>query len=226
MDKELLLEAREIHKSFDQGISKLEILKGLDLRVYEGDSIAILGASGSGKSTFLQILGTLDSPSSGEINFRGQVMSQKKDIELSLFRNSEMGFVFQFHHLIMELTALENVMLPLQIKGEPPKHARKKALEWLDRVGMGERSEHTPSELSGGELQRVAIARALINRPRVILADEPTGNLDSENALLIQNLFFDLQKTCNLAMVVVTHDLNFAGRFPRVCRLKDGRWEA
>ncbi|HND86199.1 MAG TPA: ABC transporter ATP-binding protein [Pseudobdellovibrionaceae bacterium] len=201
------------------------MLKGINLRINQGEAIAVLGASGSGKSTFLQILGTLDRPTEGEIFFRGNSLSQKQDVELSYFRNREMGFVFQFHHLIMELTALENVMLPLQIKGDPQQFAKKQAMEWLDRVGLADRAKHTPSELSGGELQRVAIARALINRPRVLLADEPTGNLDSENALIVQNLFFDLQRSHNLSMVVVTHDLNFAARFPRIHRIKDGQWQ-
>lgn len=225
MDNELILECRNIHKSFDQGRSRLEILKGIHLKIHQGEAIAILGASGSGKSTFLQILGTLDRPTDGEIFFRGNSLSQKQDVELSYFRNREMGFVFQFHHLIMELTALENVMLPLQIKGDPQQFAKKQAMEWLDRVGMADRAKHTPSELSGGELQRVAIARALINRPRILLADEPTGNLDSENALIVQNLFFELQRSHNLSMVVVTHDLNFAARFPRIHRIKDGQWQ-
>ena len=221
MDSELILECRNIHKSFDQGRSRLEILKGINLKINQGEAIAILGASGSGKSTFLQILGTLDRPTEGEIFFRGNSLSQKQDVELSYFRNREMGFVFQFHHLIMELTALENVMLPLQIKGDPQQFAKKQAMEWLDRVGLADRAKHTPSELSGGELQRVAIARALINRPRVLLADEPTGALDSKTGQELLALFDELNQQ-GITLVVVTHDMGVANRAGRVVTLRDG----
>ena len=225
MDSSYLIHAESIKKSFSQGASELEILKGVDFKLKTGEAVAILGASGAGKSTLLQILGTLDLPQSGRLHFLGKDLYQLNEEQLAFFRNKEIGFVFQFHHLIPELTALENVMLPAQIAGEAKSFARQKAEGLLSKFGLSDRMKHYPNELSGGELQRVSIARALVCRPRVLMADEPTGNLDSTNSKIIQDLFFELKESFNLSLVVVTHDLQFAARFPRVLRLKDGHWE-
>lgn len=215
---------RGLHKSYAMGSHTLEILKGLDLSIYEGEAISIVGSSGAGKSTFLHILGTLDRPTSGEIFFRDENLFERTDDQLAEFRNQTMGFVFQFHHLLSEFTALENVMLPARIGGVPEKEARRRAEELLQILGLLPRKTHYPSELSGGEQQRVAIARALIQKPKVLLADEPTGNLDTQNSLQIQDLFFALKQRLNLTLIVVTHDMNFASRFPRRLTLRDGHW--
>lgn len=220
----LLLSARNIHKSYSQGTGELEILRGIDLDIMQGEALAILGSSGAGKSTLLQILGTLDRPDRGELYCEGRDLLAMKDEELSRFRNSEMGFVFQSHHLLAEFTALENVMIPCRVGGEPLREAEDKARSLLEFMGLKDRANHYPSQLSGGELQRVAIARALVRRPKVLFADEPTGNLDSQTSLKIQDLFFELQKEMRLALVIVTHDLTFATRFPKVYRMKDGLW--
>ncbi|HPI41126.1 MAG TPA: ABC transporter ATP-binding protein [Pseudobdellovibrionaceae bacterium] len=225
MDSSYLISAQNLKKTFPQGAGELSILKGVDFKLKTGEAVAILGASGAGKSTLLQILGTLDRPQSGELHFLGKDLFQMKEEDLALFRNKEIGFVFQFHHLISELTALENVMLPSQIGGEIKSFARHKAEGLLSKLGLSDRLHHYPNELSGGELQRVSIARALVCRPRVLMADEPTGNLDSVNSKIIQDLFFELKESFNLSLIVVTHDLQFAARFPRVLRLKDGHWE-
>ncbi len=224
MNKELLLKVSNIVKSYQQGNGELPILKGIDLELHTGDALSIQGVSGAGKSTLLHILGTLDRPQSGEINFDGRDVMAMKDDELARFRNDEMGFVFQFHHLIAEFSALENVALPCRVAGESQKLANHKAEELLDILGLKERREHYPQQLSGGELQRVAIARALVRRPRLLLADEPTGNLDTQNSLKVQDLFFDLQKRFDLTMVIVTHDQQFANRFPRKQVIRDGIW--
>lgn len=225
MDKEILIKARQVKKSYHQGVSELPILRGIDLDIFRGDAVAILGASGTGKSTLLHLLGTLDRPDEGQIFYQDQNLTDLNDDEISKFRNLEMGFVFQFHHLMSELNAIENILLPAKIGRKDLAIAEAKAIELLSLMGLLDRKDHYPNELSGGELQRVAIARALINEPRVLFADEPTGNLDSKNSILIQELFFELQKKLNLSLVVVTHDLSFAAKFPRVLRLKDGQWE-
>lgn len=219
-----LIRAVQIVRSYPQGAGELSILKGLDLDLYAGEALGIQGASGAGKSTLLHILGTLDRPQKGELYFENKNLLAMNDEELSLFRNREMGFVFQFHHLISEFTALENVALPCRVAGEGPRLASRKAEEFLEILGLQERLGHYPSELSGGELQRVAIARALVQRPKVLFADEPTGNLDTQNSRRVQDLFFELQKRFNLTMVVVTHDEAFAKRFPRRQVLRDGLW--
>lgn len=224
MNKELLLKVSNIVKSYQQGTGELPILKGIDLELHTGDALSIQGVSGAGKSTLLHILGTLDRPQSGEINFDGRDVMAMKDEELARFRNDEMGFVFQFHHLIGEFSALENIALPCRVAGESKKLANHKAEELLEILGLKERREHYPQQLSGGELQRVAIARALVRRPRLLLADEPTGNLDTQNSLKVQDLFFDLQKRFDLTMVIVTHDQQFANRFPRKQVIRDGIW--
>ncbi len=224
MNKEILLKVTNIVKSYQQGMGELPILKGINLDLHTGDALSIQGVSGAGKSTLLHILGTLDRPQSGEINFDGRDVMAMNDEELARFRNDEMGFVFQFHHLIAEFTALENVALPCRVAGESKKLAAHKAEELLDILGLKDRLEHYPQQLSGGELQRVAIARALVRRPRLLLADEPTGNLDTQNSLKVQDLFFDLQKRFDLTMVIVTHDQLFAQRFPRKQVIRDGVW--
>jgi lipoprotein-releasing system ATP-binding protein len=225
VDTNPLIRAASLVRTFPQGDGgELQILRGLSLDIHEGEAISILGASGAGKSTFLQILGTLDRPQSGELYFQNRNILAMDDEELALFRNEKMGFVFQFHHLLAEFTALENVMIPGRIAGESTKEAKEKATALLYQMGLGPRIEHYPSQLSGGELQRVAIARALVRRPQILFADEPTGNLDVQNSLRIQDLFFELKERLGLALVVVTHDLSFAQKFPRILRMKDGQW--
>jgi len=229
---EVILQLERVHKSYErprgvQGAGRgnqLEVLKGIDLGIHSSEAVCIVGASGAGKSTLLQILGTLDRPTSGRVLYKGQDLSAKTDEELATFRNKELGFVFQFHHLLSEFTALENVMLPARIGGMSEKAAREQALELLKTLGLSDRKEHFPSELSGGEQQRVAVARALVQRPKILLADEPTGNLDTENSRHIQELFFDFKRRLGLTLVVVTHDVGFASRFPRRLTLKDGHW--
>lgn len=221
----VLLKAVDIHKSYNQGGSdQLEILRGINMEIREGEALALLGASGAGKSTLLQILGTLDRPTRGELYCEGRDVLAMSDDELSRFRNAEMGFVFQFHHLLSEFTALENVMIPCRVGGESVKVAREKAMHLLYFMGLADRHHHYPQQLSGGELQRVAIARALVRHPKVLFADEPTGNLDSHTSAKIQDLFFKLKEEMKLALVIVTHDLTFATRFPKVYRMKDGQW--
>lgn len=220
----VILNAQKIAKAYAQGVGQLPILKGVDLKIYSGDAMCIVGASGAGKSTLLHILGTLDRPDSGELMYDSQNVFQMSDEELAAFRSSTMGFVFQFHHLISEFTALENVMLPCRIAGQNKSESRELALDLLKLMGLSARVDHYPNQMSGGELQRVAIARALVRKPKILFADEPTGNLDSANSQIIQQLFFDLKERMGLTLVVVTHDPNFARRFSRVMRLHDGQW--
>lgn len=221
---EILIRGRGLRKRFTQGTSELEILKGVDIDVSAGESIGIVGSSGAGKSTLLHILGTLDRPSDGELYFGDTNVLELSDEEVAKLRNREMGFVFQFHHLLAEFTAVENVMIPSRIAGDSKASAKIKALELLDMLGLSARADHFPNELSGGELQRVAIARALVRRPRILFADEPTGNLDSQNSQIIQNLFFHLKEKYGLTLIVVTHDMAFAQKFNRVLRISDGRF--
>ncbi|WP_413581144.1 ABC transporter ATP-binding protein [Bdellovibrio sp. HCB288] len=218
------LSVRNIHKSYPSGNGELEILRGVSLDINGGEALAILGSSGAGKSTLLQIMGTLDRPSSGEVTFEGRDLLAMNDDEISKFRNAEMGFVFQFHHLLSEFNAVENVMIPCRVAGESPKAAKEKALHLLEFMGLADRANHFPNQLSGGELQRIAIARALVRHPKILFADEPTGNLDSNTSAKIQELFFRLKEEMQLALVIVTHDLTFATRFPKVYRMKDGLW--
>ncbi|MGZ3768078.1 MAG: ABC transporter ATP-binding protein [Bdellovibrio sp.] len=219
------MKAVNIHKSYTQGTGELEILRGVNFEVKQGEALAILGASGAGKSTLLHIMGTLDRPNAGELYWQDRDLLSMDDEELSRFRNTEMGFVFQFHHLLGEFTALENVLIPCRVGGESMKEAKEKALHLLNFMGLADRADHYPNQLSGGELQRVAIARALVRHPKVLFADEPTGNLDSQTSLKIQDLFFRLKDEMKLALVIVTHDLTFATRFPKVYRMKDGQWQ-
>lgn len=213
-----MIEAKGIRKSF----ASLEVLKGIDFSCAKGEIVAIMGASGAGKSTLLQILGTLSTPDSGSLSIDGTDVLSLRGGELSAFRGRKIGFVFQFHHLLPEFTALENVMMPALIAGQAEKAARKRAGELLDELGLAERAEHKPSQLSGGEQQRVAIARALINDPSVIFADEPTGNLDSVTKKEIQQLFLDLRASHGQSIVIVTHDPELASACDRCLNMKDG----
>lgn len=218
----IILSTKCITKAYAMDGSRLEVLKGVDINIKQGDAVCIMGVSGAGKSTLLHILGTLDQPSLGKVYYKGEDLTRKSDDELAEFRNHKMGFVFQFHHLLPELTALENVALPARVGGQSKAEAEKKALGLLELMGLKTRQSHYPSELSGGERQRVAIARALVNDPEILFADEPSGNLDSENGKVIQDLFFQLQQDLGLTLIVVTHDLEFANRFPKLYKLKNG----
>ena len=209
-----------------EGITKsfgsLQVLKGIDLEITQGEVVSIVGPSGAGKTTLLQIMGTLDSPDAGMINIDGTNVSRMKEKELSAFRNKHIGFVFQFHQLLPEFTAIENVMIPAFIAGVPPKEASMRAMEILDFMGLKERASHKPNELSGGEKQRVAVARALINQPAVILADEPSGSLDSHNKEELHQLFFDLRNRFGQTFVIVTHDEALAKITDRTIHMVDG----
>jgi len=227
-ENNLILEAEKIYKSYPMGLAKVEVLKGVDLKVRRGEFVAIVGASGSGKSTLLHILGVLDRPDSGVVRFDGQDLSKFGSSQLNKFRNKKVGFVFQFYHLLDELTVLENVFLPVMAgvsvlgwlgrKG----WAKKRAKELLEQLGIGQRAEHKPYQLSGGERQRVAIARALMNEPELLLADEPTGNLDSITGNGILEVFERLNKG-GQTIVMVTHDERIAKRAGRIITLTDGK---
>lgn len=219
-----ILQAHHLSKSVTLASGELQILRDIHLQVKAGEAVVIVGPSGSGKSTLLHLLGSLDRPSSGEVYFRNQKLSEKSEAELASFRNAKMGFVFQFHHLLPEMTCLENVMMPGRIAGLSPSEVRPEAEALLQKLGLGERLHHYPNQLSGGELQRTSIARALVRKPEILFADEPTGNLDTVNGQLIQNLFFQLKDSLGLTLITVTHDERFARRFQRILRLLDGRW--
>ena len=213
-----MIVTENIHKSFGE----LEVLKGIDLRIAEKEIVSIIGASGAGKTTLLQILGTLDKQTSGKLIIDGTDVSRMSEKQLSAFRNKHIGFVFQFHHLLPEFTAIENICIPAWISGMGKKEAEKRAIELLEIMNLRDRNNHKPSELSGGEQQRVAIARALINNPSVILADEPSGNLDSQNRDELHNLFFKLRDEFGQTFVIVTHDNDLAGMTDRTLHMKDG----
>jgi lipoprotein-releasing system ATP-binding protein len=223
MSRELLLEAAGLRKSYGSGASRVDVLNGIDLAVRAGETIALVGASGAGKSTLLHLLGTLDRPSAGEVRYRGENVFRRNDLQLAEFRNRTIGFVFQFHHLLGEFTALENVMMPALINGVRREEAAEAARKLLAGVGLSHRLTHKPGELSGGEQQRVAIARALVMAPAVLLADEPTGNLDMKTSAGIHELFAELQQARGLALLVVTHNETLAARMERVIRLVDGK---
>jgi len=213
-----------VSKTFHKGGVDLEVLRGIDLELAAGERVAIVGQSGSGKSTFLHILGTLDHPSSGRIWFAGRDVFARSEAELDSLRNQEIGFVFQFHHLLPDHDALGNVSLPAMIGGMPRRKARNEAQALLERVGLAERLHHRPGELSGGEQQRVAIARALVRRPSLLLADEPTGNLDPGTADDVFGMLVELNREVGSTLVVVTHSQALAARFPRVLRLDRGQF--
>lgn len=217
-----LIKTESLCKAYSQPSGSLQVLKNIDLQLYKGDAVCIVGSSGAGKSTLLHLLGALDRPTSGNIFFDGKNLQEYSDEELASLRNEKMGFVFQFHHLLGEFTALENVMMPCLIGGISRREAKQKAEELLFTLGLTSRLTHYPSELSGGEQQRVAIARALVRKPSLLLADEPTGNLDTQNGKIIEDLFFNLKARMGITLIVVTHNLQFASRFSKVIRLKDG----
>ncbi len=220
-----LLEVRELHKSFGSGSSRVDVLKGVSLAIERRETIALVGASGAGKSTLLHIMGTLDRPSSGQVLFNGDDIFRLNDLSLASFRNRSIGFVFQFHHLLTEFTALENTMMPAIIGGMKREEAKAMAQELLVEVGLGHRLVHKPGELSGGEQQRVAIARALILSPPLLLADEPTGNLDTKTSEEVHDLLYDLHEKKGITLVIVTHNERLAAGMARTIRLVDGRLE-
>ena len=214
-----MIEIQGITKSFGE----LQVLKGINLIIYKGEVVSVVGPSGAGKTTLLQIMGTLDKADCGSVVINGIEVGNLKEKELSAFRNKQIGFVFQFHQLLPEFTALENVMIPALIGGMSPDKAMKKAKETLDFLGLAERASHKPAELSGGEKQRVAVARALINDPAVIFADEPSGSLDSKNKEELHQLFFDLREKLGQTFVIVTHDEGLARLTDRTIHMVDGR---
>lgn len=218
-----VLVCKQLAKTYSDGASKIEVLKGVDLQVAPGEMISIVGSSGSGKSTLLHLLGGLDVPTSGQVILNDMKLNGLGEKDKCRLRNKFLGFVYQFHHLLPEFTALENVSMPLLIRGEEIQTIKTKATSLLEQVGLKNRLEHKLAELSGGERQRVAIARALVTEPLCILADEPTGNLDPSNAELVLNLFFDLQKTHQTSVIMVTHDLKIANRAQRTLKIENGK---
>jgi lipoprotein-releasing system ATP-binding protein len=219
-----LASVRDVWKVFSKGGRQIEVLRGVSMEIQEGDRISIVGKSGSGKSTFMHLLGTLDRPTSGNVFFQEKDVFALPTRKIDALRNESIGFVFQFHHLLPDHDALHNIMLPMLISGASRAEGRSRASELLERVGLADRSQHKPGELSGGEQQRVAIARALVRRPKLLLADEPTGNLDPNTAEGIMGLLLDIQSEEGGALVVVTHDHVLAGSFPKQLTLADGRF--
>jgi lipoprotein-releasing system ATP-binding protein len=222
---EALVLIENLKKSFQHEGRTLDVLKGIDLNIYPGQILAIVGPSGAGKSTLLHCMGTLDLPSSGKIRLGSEELTTMSPARLAAVRNRTIGFVFQFHHLLPEFNALENVMLPGLIQGRPRKEMEKRAHALLEEVGLGSRTTHRPGELSGGEQQRVAVARALALDPKLLLADEPTGNLDTATSDAVHDLFFQINREHGTTIVVVTHNPAFAERMPRVVNMRDGRVE-
>lgn len=218
-----MIKINNLKKTFIKDGNKIEVLKGLDLEIDRGESLAILGVSGAGKSTLLHILGTLDHPTSGTLSFEGINVFDWSEKRLAEFRNRKIGFVFQFHHLLPEFNSLENTMMPALINSISKQDAREKAEIILNEVGLGDRMTHKPGELSGGEQQRVAVARALIMEPEIILADEPTGNLDRSTGKKVEDILTNLNKTRNITLVVVTHNRQLADRMSRIIGLQDGK---
>lgn len=221
----IVLEAKDIHKHFTDGKSTVDVIKGLSLQVKAGEFVSIVGASGSGKSTLLHVLGGLDTPSQGQVFLDGQRFDNLGEAQRGYKRNHYLGFVYQFHHLLPEFSALENVAMPLMLRADTNyKEVKQQAEHLLDRVGLSHRLTHKPGELSGGERQRVALARALVGRPAVMLADEPTGNLDRKTALGIFELLTELKKEFNMAMLIVTHDEQLAQSADSILHMQDGLW--
>jgi len=218
-----LIQIQQLFKSYGNGTKRVEVLKGVDLTFSQGEKVAIVGASGVGKTTLLHILGTLDRPSTGKVLYEGKDIFTLKEKDLSFFRNREIGFVFQFHHLLPEFNALENTMMPCLIQGIPKKEAASRAEAVLTLVGLRERLSHKPGELSGGEQQRVAVARALVLEPKVLLADEPTGNLDTKTGESVFDLLQELNRIKGVTLVVVTHNLKLAEKLSRQIQLIDGK---
>lgn len=221
----LVLSAQKLTKSFNDGRNQVEVLKGLDFSIHEAEFVSIIGASGSGKSTLLHILGGLDLPTSGEVILKGHAMNQLNETQRGDLRNQYLGFVYQFHHLLPEFDAIENVSIPLLLRAEVSvEQARQRAIDLLDKVGLKYRLTHKPGELSGGERQRVALARALVTQPAVVLADEPTGNLDRKTAYDILDLLKELRQDLNMSMLIVTHDEQLAQSADRILHMQDGIW--
>ncbi|RYY80483.1 MAG: lipoprotein-releasing ABC transporter ATP-binding protein LolD [Moraxellaceae bacterium] len=221
----VVLSAQRLGKTFDDGRNQVEVLKGLDFSIHEGEFVSIIGASGSGKSTLLHILGGLDLPTSGEVILKGHAMNKLNETKRGNLRNQYLGFVYQFHHLLPEFDAIENVSMPLLLReNSTVEQAEQQATDLLTKVGLKHRLTHKPGELSGGERQRVALARALVTRPAVVLADEPTGNLDRRTALDIMDLLKDLRSELNMAMLIVTHDEQLAHSADRILHMQDGLW--
>lgn len=216
-----LVSVQNVTKTFEHEGRSLEVLKGIDLEIGSGEMVTIVGPSGAGKSTLLHLIGTLDLPTQGRILYEGQDVTRLGSSDLAEFRNQSIGFVFQFHHLLPEFTALENVMMPGLIQGR--RRMEERARRLLDEVGLSARLTHRPGELSGGEQQRVALARALLMEPKLVLADEPTGNLDSQTSASVQSLFFDLNRRHGITFLIVTHSRDFAAKMPRQVSMKDGR---
>ncbi|MFK5950056.1 MAG: lipoprotein-releasing ABC transporter ATP-binding protein LolD [Methylococcales bacterium] len=222
MNKSIILQCQQLTMRYQQGDLDVSVLKGIDLSINAGERVAIMGVSGSGKSTLLHLLGGLEKPTKGSVILDGENLNTISSSKLSKLRNRSLGFIYQFHHLLGEFTILENVAMPLLIAGQSVKEARIKSRDLLVRVGLGHRIEHKPGELSGGERQRAAVARALINKPKCVLADEPTGNLDSKTAEQIYQLMLELNQELQVSFLVVTHDIDLAKRMDTVLHMEDG----